>query len=494
MKIFYSSLFVLLVSSRGSAQTPPDMLEQVLPGVLTIAVNSASPVKTAMGAASKSDRFERAYDRVLDLSDAKGSGSGFLLKREGRLIVVTNAHVVEMAQDGEIYAYSINQTRYKLKVIGGDSFYDIALLDFVEPNKPGPELVPLGLRPDDPRVGETVYALGNPLGEYPNSASMGIVSGRNRLLSGLTGRLGYLQHSASIIWGNSGGPLIDSSGRVVGVNTRIDIEDHGQAFLISQLNFALETSVAGRVIDGLLANNGRLKRAYLGLELTQTLQTNQFRKEVVTAPVIESVVSGGPAAGLSKFKGYRVDRIGTQSIRNLDEAMAAIEALKPNQSLEFELTKDSDTQTATIRTGELTEQNYMTLTNHVISTRSNFELSVQDGQVYLHAQHQPLTKVSGAMRINQVALGQKSSPAQTPQVSGIVAAGLIPERQPDREEDADPMLYRVNSTRDLGVALRLLFMAGHADLVVVLPNSDQPSVLRWSLSGDPHVIVRMLIS
>ena len=155
------SAFFLAValSTIGLAQTPADMLERALPGVVTVAINETSPAKRAMGAASGTDRFNKAYDRVLDLSDAKGSGSGFLIQRGGRMFIVTNAHVVEMADPGEIYAYSVNQTRYKLKVFGGDSFYDIALLEFDEPDKPGPELTPLSFRPDDPRVTPIITAL-----------------------------------------------------------------------------------------------------------------------------------------------------------------------------------------------------------------------------------------------------------------------------------------------------------------------------------------------
>jgi S1-C subfamily serine protease len=486
-------ILAVTLPSVGLAQTPADMLERTLPGVVTIALNETTPTKKPMGAASGTERFNRAYDRVLDLSDAKGSGSGFLIQRAGRMFIVTNAHVVEMADPGEIYAYSVNQTRYKLKVFGGDSFYDVALLEFEEPDKPGPELIPLSFRPDDPRVGDTVYALGNPLGQYPYSATQGIVGGKNRLLSGLTGRIGYLQHSAGIIWGNSGGPLVDSAGRVAGVNTRIEIEERGQAFLIAQLNFALQASVAQRVIDGLIQNKGRLSRAYLGLELTQTLAANKFRKSVATEAIIDSVVPNGPAAALAKYKGYRVDRIGSQSIRNLDEAMAAVESLKPDEMVEFEVTKGGASQTVSIKTGQLTEQNYAALTKYVISSRSNYELVQQDGHVFLQRQRQPQARVTSTMKMLQVSAAQKTSLPQAPQVLGIVAAGIVPERRGDSEE-SEPELYRVNTILDLGVTLRLFLMSGGTDLLVVQPNSDEPSVLRWTLSTDSSVAVRMLIS
>src|SRR5262249_50836248 len=154
----------------------------------------------------------------------------------------------------------------------------------------------------------------------------------------------------------------------------------GQAFLISQLNFALQSSVAQRVIDSLLANRGRIDRAYIGIELTQAVPANRFRKTVATEAVIESVVPSGPAAALAKFKGYRVDRIGDAAIRNLDEAMAAIEALKPGQQVEFEVTKGASTETVTIQAGHLNVANCAALAAHAFSARS-YEVHEQGGVV-----------------------------------------------------------------------------------------------------------------
>jgi S1-C subfamily serine protease len=484
-----ASFLTMVLPAYGLAQSVPDMLERTLPGVFTVAINEITPTKIAMGAASGTDRFNKAYDRALDLSDAKGSGSGFLIQRGGKMLVVTNAHVVEMAEPSD----SINQTRYKLSIFGGNSFYNIALLEFVEPAKPGPELTPLSFRQDDLRGGEYVYALGNPLGEYPYSATQGIFGGRNRLLSGLTGRIGYLQHSAGIIWGNSSGPLVDSSGQVAGINTRIDIEENGQAFLIAQLNFALESSGAQRVIDGLLQNKGRLNRAYLGLELTQTLTVNKFRRSVATEALIDSVVPNSPAAVLAKYTGYRVDRIGTHAIRDLDEAMEAIEAIKHDETVEFEVSKNGAAETVSLKAGQLTEQNYAALTNYLMSSRSNYEIVQQNGQVFLQQQRQPQARVTSSMEMYQVNAAQRTSLPSAPQVLGIVAVGIVLQRRGDGER-AEPDLYRINTITDLGVTLRLFLRAGGADLLVVPPNSDEPTVLRWTLSTESDVAVRMLIA
>ena len=158
----------------------PDMLEKVLPaGAFTVAVNQVSQSKAVFGA-TPSSPIDAAYEKVLDLAEAKGSGSGFVVECSGKKYVVTNAHVIENAVGpNSIVAYSIDRTRYQMRIAGADSLYDLALLEFVEP-QPGKELRAVEFRPDEPRIGEMAYAIGNPLGNYPYTVTNGIVSGKNR--------------------------------------------------------------------------------------------------------------------------------------------------------------------------------------------------------------------------------------------------------------------------------------------------------------------------
>ncbi len=165
---------------------------------------------------------------------------GIHYRTERKKYVITNAHVISSASPGKgnITVFSINRDKYDMEVIGGDSFYDLAILAFITP--PGPELTTMAFRQDEIRIGEPVYAIGNPMGIFPYSISDGIISAKNRVRNAApTGRMGFLQSTASVFQGNSGEPLIDMKGLVVGINSQLFATDFaGQPEVLSQINFA----------------------------------------------------------------------------------------------------------------------------------------------------------------------------------------------------------------------------------------------------------------
>jgi len=256
------ALSQLVSGPAFAAPDASDMLEKVLPGIVTIAITDVDRYKKSFGFSSPVE--EIAYEGALDLSNAYGSGSGFVVERNGKKYIVTNAHVVEETPgDKPLAAYSINQTRYAVRVLGADTFYDLAILQFAG-QEPGPDITSLKLRTTPLRIGEQIYAIGNPLGELPYTVTQGIVSGLNRTMPNNMGKFGYVQSSAAISPGNSGGPLVDSNGEVIGINTWARMVTKEVAY--SQLNFAQNAAIAVRLIDELLAG-GHLRRAYLGVEL-----------------------------------------------------------------------------------------------------------------------------------------------------------------------------------------------------------------------------------
>jgi S1-C subfamily serine protease len=109
------------------------------------------------------------------------------------------------------------------------------------------------------------------LGSYPYSVTDGIISAKNLPKGGLTGKFVFLQHTATIIWGNSGGPLINEKFEVVGVNSQIAFATapDGSQILQQHINFSLEPKLTERLINEVIANNGRVKRAHMGLEVAQ---------------------------------------------------------------------------------------------------------------------------------------------------------------------------------------------------------------------------------
>ncbi len=180
---------------------------------------------------------------------AAGSGSGVIVTPDGYLL--TNQHVVHRAAAVEVGL--INGDRVSATVIAQDASTDLALLRARTAALPA-----LSLASKPARVGQLVVAIGNPYG-FEATVSAGVVSAHGRVLRGGDGRLieGVIQHTAPLNPGNSGGPLVDSLGRVVGINTAIIAAAQG-------IGFAVPAATAEWVVSEVLAH-GRVRRAYLGV-------------------------------------------------------------------------------------------------------------------------------------------------------------------------------------------------------------------------------------
>lgn len=192
----------------------------------------------------------------------QGSGTGFLISADG--FIITNKHVVEQASEehGEYQIVLNSGKKYYAQFIGKDPLSDIAVLKIFDKDLPYVELGDS----DKLQIGTTVMTIGNALGRYRNSATKGIVSGLGRNLqatdgSGKSMNLdNVIQTDAEINHGNSGGPLINLEGKVIGVNTAID--DAG-----SSIGFAIPINSIKNVINS-IKEHGRIIRPYLGVQYT----------------------------------------------------------------------------------------------------------------------------------------------------------------------------------------------------------------------------------
>ncbi|HEX6791994.1 MAG TPA: trypsin-like peptidase domain-containing protein, partial [Candidatus Krumholzibacteria bacterium] len=218
-----------------------------------------------------------------------GAGSGFVIAPDG--FIVTNHHVVEKATNvGVVFT---DGRELSARVVGTDPTTDLALLRVAEGG-----LVPVEIGPSESlRVGQLVIAIGNPLG-FQSTVSTGVVSALGRSLRGNSGRLieNIIQTDVALNPGNSGGPLVDSRGRVVGVNTAMIRMAQGLCFAIPS---ATMTWVVGE-----LMTDGRVHRAVLGIvgqnrPVNRRLQ-REFDLREATAVEIVSLMENGPAqkAGL----------------------------------------------------------------------------------------------------------------------------------------------------------------------------------------------------
>jgi S1-C subfamily serine protease len=224
-----------------------------------------------------------------------GQGSGFVLDDEGH--IATNAHVITEGQGKnidearEVYVRFADGNQVPAEIVGYDANADIGLIK-VDPA--GLELVPLQLAKSAVRVGEPVAAIGSPFGEE-QSLSVGIVSAKDRTIEALTEfQIGdAIQTDAAINRGNSGGPLLNAKGEVIGINSQIRSASGGS----EGVGFAVPSDTIKRSIDQ-LRSNGEVKYAYLGVS-SQPLYpqlAKRLKLPVKRGALVAEAVEGGPAA------------------------------------------------------------------------------------------------------------------------------------------------------------------------------------------------------
>ena len=260
---FVTSLMTLMLVVQAQARPDSfaDLADKISPAVVNITTSTTVAAGTGPNPiVPEGSPFEDFFREFQDRNGAPGDrprrssalGSGFVISEDG--YIVTNNHVIESADEITIEFFTGEEL--VAKVIGTDPNTDIALLK-VEADKPLP-FVSFG-DSDTARVGDWVVAMGNPLGQG-FSVSAGIVSARNRALSGSYDD--YIQTDAAINRGNSGGPLFNMDGQVVGVNTAILSPNGGSI----GIGFSMASNVVSRVVDQ-LKEFGETRRGWLGVRI-----------------------------------------------------------------------------------------------------------------------------------------------------------------------------------------------------------------------------------
>ena len=255
----------------------------------------------------------------------QGSGSGFIIDRQG--FVLTNYHVIEDAD--RITVTLADGRTLRGEVVGTDPAIDVALLriDAAGPVEPAP----LG-NSDDLRVGEWVCAIGNPLG-YVHSVTVGVVSfmGRKLFDASLDD---YIQTDAAINFGNSGGPLINARGEVVGINSAISSR-------ASNIGFAVPINQAVAILPQLKAR-GRVSRGFIGVVLTDvTPDVQRSLKLTVARGALVQDVSGDSPAERAGIKPYDVIlSVDGRDILTNEELIRDISGRQPGSVTRLELLRD----------------------------------------------------------------------------------------------------------------------------------------------------------
>ena len=289
-KIFFSLVILnfSLVQAKSVPSSFADLAEKLMPSVVNISTTQTVkttrnqfpfqfPPGSPFGEMFKD--FEIPRER-----QASSLGSGFIIKSDGT--VITNNHVIAGAED---ILVKVGDKEYSAEVIGADPYMDLAVLKIKTKEKFKP--VSFG-DSSNARVGDWVVAIGNPFG-LGGTVTSGIISARNRQI-GLTRYEDFIQTDASINQGNSGGPLFNLKGEVIGVNTAIIAP--GQSGSIG-IGFAIPSNAASNVIDQLL-KFGETKRGWLGVriqEVTKEIADVEKLKKPEGA-LVASVGQNSPAA------------------------------------------------------------------------------------------------------------------------------------------------------------------------------------------------------
>tara|TARA_X000001036_G_scaffold412575_1_gene426196 strand:+ start:81 stop:1493 length:1413 start_codon:yes stop_codon:yes gene_type:complete len=358
MNFIKKIIFIFIISNISSvyAKSTPDsfadLAEQLMPSVVNI--STTQTIKTSSNSnpfpfkfppgSPFGEMFKDFENQQPTERKASALGSGFIIKEDG--VVITNNHVIANAEDILI---RVGDKEYKAKLIGADPYMDVAVLKMETKDKFKP--VKFG-DSDLARVGDWAVAIGNPFG-LGGTVTAGIISARNRDIN-LTRYDDFIQTDASINQGNSGGPLFNLKGEVIGINTAI----LGQSGSIG-IGFAIPANAASNVIDQLI-EFGETKRGWLGVriqEVTKEIADVEKLKKPQGA-LVASVGENSPAdkAGVKagdiilEFDGKKID-----TMRELPKVVASTKVGKVVQ-LKIWRNKKSITKRLTLGRLESSEE------------------------------------------------------------------------------------------------------------------------------------------
>ncbi len=331
----------------GAPESFADLATQISPSVVNITTSSVVSASTEEGPivpeGSPFEEFFREFqERQGQSPDApprrsEALGSGFVISEDG--YIVTNNHVIEGADEIEIEFYSGD--RLEATIVGTDPNTDIALLK-VESDEPLP-FVQFG-DSDVIRVGDWVMAMGNPLGQG-FSVSAGIVSARNRALSGTYDD--FIQTDAAINRGNSGGPLFNMDGQVVGVNTAILSPNGGSI----GIGFSMASNVVTNVVDQ-LREFGETRRGWLGVriqDVTPDVAEAMGLEEANGALVTD--VPEGPARVAGMQAGDVIVSFDGVEVADTRELVRKVADTDVGKATQVVVLRDGQTETLTITLG-----------------------------------------------------------------------------------------------------------------------------------------------
>jgi len=273
----------------------------------------------------------------------RGQGSGFVVSPDG--IILTNAHVVKDATD--VTVKLTDRREFRAKVLGSDPKTDVAVIKIDAKNLP---TLSLG-KTKDLKVGEWVLAIGSPFG-FENTVTAGVVSAKGRTLPD-DSYVPFIQTDVAVNPGNSGGPLINTRGEVVGINSQIYSRSGGY----QGVSFAIPIDVAIQIKDQIVAT-GKASHARLGVAVQEVNQTfaDSFKLDKPEGALVSNVEKGSPADQAGLRSGDVIRKVDGEPIVASGDLPALIGQKKPGSKITLEVWRQGSREELTAKLGDAAEK------------------------------------------------------------------------------------------------------------------------------------------
>ena len=342
--VFLAVNFSFFANAKNVPESFADLAEKLMPSVVNISttqtiVTNVNPFPFEFPPGSP---FEDMFKEFNTPQKRKASalGSGFIIDAKG--IVVTNNHVIQGAED--IMVTVNGEKEYEAKIIGADPLSDLAVLEIQSKDK----FVPVKFGDSDKaRIGDWVLAIGNPYG-FGGTVTAGIISARNRSI-GLSRYEDYIQTDASINQGNSGGPLFDMNGDVIGINTAI-LSQSGSI----GIGFSIPSNSAKKVINQLI-EFGETKRGWLGVRI-QNVTKEIADVEKLDKPrgaLVASVAENSPSDKAGIKAGDIILEFNGILIKEMKELPKIVAQTEVGKTVEVKIWRNEKELTKKIKLGRL---------------------------------------------------------------------------------------------------------------------------------------------
>ena len=336
-------------STTGSVLSTEEIVDKLLPSVA--------------GIESEFTYTQQSYGNMFGFGGnsssqtATGTGTGVVISEDG--YIVTNAHVIYDSEHGcglanKITVYLSDDTEYEAEVIGYDTDFDLAVLRINADDLTAAEFG----NSDALRLGESVIAIGNPLGfKLKNTVTAGIVSGLDRQIDINEQSLELIQTDAAINSGNSGGPLINKYGQVIGINSsKMSSSYSSSGASIDNIGFAIPSNEASKIVKDLIKYGYVTGKPQLGISYENVTEVDSHRYNIPVGVYVTSVDEDSAAEKAGLRSGDVITAIDGKEVTTGEELSAQKNLHSAGDTVEITFTRDGDSQTVELTLDEATNE------------------------------------------------------------------------------------------------------------------------------------------